>query len=93
MKSPVQWFLVVLVILGLTTACGRSTADIETEVQAAISLEMAKDGVSVDSLSLVKKSKNEYTGFVELSDDSGETLKADLEVTIDGDNFIWKINR
>jgi hypothetical protein len=93
MRLTVQCLLVIFVALGLATSCGRSTADVEKDVEAAISTEMAKDGITVDSVTLVKKSKNEYTGFVELSDDSGEALKADLEVTFDGDQFIWKIQK
>ena len=90
MKAAVKWLFVVLVALGLTTACGRSTEDLEKDVKEAISAKLAGEGVNVVSVDLVKKGGNEYTGIVKLSDGS-ETVEGTLTVTVDGDDFIWEI--
>jgi len=91
MKMPVRLIIILIASLGLTTACGPSIESLEEDVKKAISADAdLKPGVFVKSVSLVKKGGNEYTGIIELTDGS-ETVTADLEVTVDGSRFIWKI--
>jgi hypothetical protein len=70
-----------------------STEDLAKEVLADIEAnwdETGIEGVRIDDFTLVKKSKNEYRGILEVSGD-GESLSLTVNVTVDGDSFMWEI--
>jgi hypothetical protein len=73
--------------------CGLSTEDIEEQVIADIESNWAEqglEGVTIDDLTLVKKSKNEYRGILEISA-YGESETVTINVMMDGDSFMWEI--
>jgi hypothetical protein len=81
--------LFVLLLIG----CGMSTEDLAKQVKNDIEsnwAELGIDGVTIDDFTLVKKSDNEYRGILKISAD-GETESLTVNVTVDGDSFMWEI--
>jgi hypothetical protein len=76
----------------LAVSCGMSKADLEDQVKAAIEEYWEEEGldIKIKDLSLVKLTKNEYLGVLEV-EGYGESEVLSVSVTTDGDTFIWQI--
>jgi hypothetical protein len=81
----------VLVLFALTMAgCGVSTKDLAKQVKEDIESNWAEMGITVDELTLVKRSNTEYRGVLKISA-NGESEAVTVNVTVDGDSFMWEI--
>ena len=69
-------------------------SDLEKDVREAIVADFRSNpdcyGVRVGDVSLVHEDGKRYVGIVELSYDGG-TYQHELEVILDGDEFIWYV--
>ncbi|MDR2072469.1 MAG: hypothetical protein LBP60_03430 [Spirochaetaceae bacterium] len=83
----------VLVCMLLPAGCGMSTDDLAAQVQASILETLNEQGIDaeIESFTLVKKSKTEYRGILKASLD-GETESVAVNVTVDGDSFMWEFD-
>lgn len=83
--------LLVLIVL-LYAGCGLSTEDLTEQVKADIESNFEEQGIdiSINDFSLVKKSDREYRGILKISG-YGETESLVVNVTTDGDSFMWEI--
>jgi len=93
MKRKIVGFIVFLAFCSLVVVgCGLSTEQLTKEVREAIE-ETWKDQdihVQIDDFTLVKKSKTEYKGILNVSA-YGEKQTLTVNVTVDGKNFMWEI--
>ena len=88
----------ILAIIGLVAfslGCGGrfSTEELQTQVKQSMEEEYAKDPqtkhIKVKSLLLTHKGGNEYTGVAQL-EGGGEKANLTVNVTYDGNSFMWK---
>ena len=98
--------LTILIIIGVVVGgyfaydhfSGPSVDDIEASTKASIELKwLTTDSeflrnATITELALVKESENKYTGYLVVRFRDGDTLQPDLEVTVDGDDLLWKID-
>lgn len=76
-----------LTCFGIVGLVSNSSSDMERQIESSIKAEfLAKHNVMVTKVTLVKKSKNEYTGLAETM----KGQKIALVVTVDGEKYIWK---
>lgn len=90
--------LVLILISSVIYSCksGYTNEELTSEVKASISAEFLKvkePSYSVKSLSLIKKSNNEYLGAIEVTIDGDQGKKFPVTVTVDGKHFMWKIDK
>lgn len=71
-----------------------STEELAKEVQANIEEKWASEAewetVVIDSFTLVHKGEQQYRGILEASQ-NGETVTLGVDVTYDGESFMWEI--
>ena len=98
--------LTILIVIGVVVGgvfaykhfSGPSVDDIEASTKASIELKWltmdseALRGATITELELVKDSENKYTGYLNILFSDGSTIKPELEVTVDEDELIWKID-
>jgi len=98
--------LAILIVIGVVVGgvfaykhfSGPSVDEIEARTEASIELKWATldsealRDATITELELVKESENKYTGYLVVLFSDGSTLQPDLEVTVDGDELIWKID-
>ena len=94
MKSSIKFFyLIFLMIISCDLNTRLSTTELAEQVQVSI-LETWEDqeveGIEVESLILVHKSDNEYSGVLKLIED-GEDYSYTISVIYDGEYFSWEI--
>ena len=73
---------------------GQIEADVKADIQAQwITSEVAAlRSATITDLTLVKESENKYTGFIDISFPDGSSLRPAINVTVDGERFLWKID-
>jgi hypothetical protein len=82
----------------LLVSCGgvdkeKLTAQIRTDIEREFDERAEEFGgldYTIDDFTLVKKSDAEYKGLLTTTEE-GKEFNYDVEVTIDGDSYIWKI--
>ena len=88
------FFICALSILFLTAGCSVTTNELADEVKTSILETWSKEpetrDVKIDSLILVHESGNKYNGILQVSQ-SGEKLSLTVDVTYDGENYMWQI--
>jgi hypothetical protein len=94
MKKNRLIVMACFVVMGLlVTGCGLSKEDLTKEVKQSIEetwAEQGVDGVEIIDLTLIKRGENDYRGILEVEAD-GETESFTINVSVDGDTFIWEI--
>lgn len=93
-----QQFLYFLIISCLFISCdgGVSTDKLASEVKNDINVQLQKRasnaGISlaITSFDLIHKEGKEYSGILKTIE-GGEEYTYQVEVTVDGDKYIWKI--
>jgi hypothetical protein len=71
--------------------CGMSTKELAKQVQADIEKNWSGDaGLTIKDFTLIKKSKTEYRGILTVTDGE-DTENLTVNVTMDGDSFMWEI--
>lgn len=85
-------FTMVLALIG----CGKSTEEIEADVKLDMTTELQKRAdeaditLVVESFDLLHKEGKEYSGILKTVED-GTEYTYQVDVTVDGDNYMWKI--
>jgi hypothetical protein len=84
--------LLIVLAAVLLAGCGMSTEDLTEQVRASIEETWAEQGIEAEikDFSLIKKSKTDYRGILKASAD-GETVQFTINVTVDGESFMWEI--
>jgi len=93
MKRKIVGIVVFLAFCSLIVlGCGVSTEDLAKQVRASIEETWKEQGVKIkiDDLTLIKKSKTEYKGILNVSA-YGEKQTLTVNVTVDGKNLMWQI--
>ena len=84
---------VVASIVYLASGHKLTTKDLEAQVRQSIQDKFSKDhdtsGIQIKSFSLVHESGSKYKGVLEIQSEQ-QNLTEDVEVTYDGNGFIWK---
>jgi hypothetical protein len=77
----------------MLTGCRRSTEDLAKEVKASIEETWGEQDldINIQEFTLVKKSDTEYKGILKVSA-NGETESLVVNVTVDGDSFMWEVD-
>ncbi|MEY5130583.1 MAG: hypothetical protein RL734_650 [Bacteroidota bacterium] len=91
-------FLYSLLISIMLISCndGVSKDDLTSQVRNDLNVELQKRasdaGVSltINSFGLVHKGGKEYSGILQTTED-GEEHNYQVDVTVDGDSYMWKI--
>ena len=94
MKRKIVGFIVFFAFCSLiVVGCGVSTADLTKQVKSSIEETWKEQGVKIkiDDLTLIKKSKTEYKGILNVSA-YGEKQALTVNVTVDGKSFMWEID-
>lgn len=88
--------ILVVTVLSFTGAIKISTGQLQAEVQQSIQSTWANDPnlsrASIDAFNLVHKSGNQYEGMLEATID-GRKEKVFVDVTYDGQQFMWQIRQ
>ena len=85
-----------LMICFLVACSGVSKEALADKVKNDIDVEFSKrateSGITytIDNLDLVHKSGNEYSGILKTTEDGAE-FTYQVDVTVDGDTYMWKI--
>lgn len=80
--------LVVPVLFFLVLCAGCSCSSIKSNLEASLKEEIEKQqGIAIDSIKLLKNSPNKYSGIVKAR--NGASF--DIQVTVDGDDFMWRL--
>ena len=88
--KKVKLLISTLLIVFFITACGElSTEDLAVEVQKSMEEKFDSLGINIDSLMLVKKGGNVYSGVVETTEPNGKFTYT-VEVVYDGETFTWE---
>lgn len=88
----------LIFIAGLSTACnsGASTEELASKVRADIEQKWASQpeltSARIKSFSLVHKGGQQYRGLLE-ADQDGESVTVAVDVTYDGNTFMWEIEQ
>jgi acetylglutamate kinase len=91
-------YIILIIILISLNACrnGVSKNELESRVKSDINLEFSKRATeanksyTINSFVLVHKGGNEYNGILQTTED-GEEFTYEVNVTTDGDSYLWKI--
>ena len=91
---------ILFVLLAITLMCscngGTSKDQLAEKVKADIKMEFTKrssgTGISfsINSLDLIQKGDNEYSGILKTTE-AGQEFTYQVDVTVDGDSYMWKI--
>jgi len=94
MKGAAKILVLVLIIM---TSCDLNTRLSTTELAEQVQVSMVEtweeqevEGLEVESLILVHKSDNEYSGVLKTIED-GEEYSYTVSVIYDGEYFSWEI--
>jgi hypothetical protein len=77
----------------LVTGCGLSKEDLAKEVKLSIEetwAEQGIEGIEIKDFTLIKRGENDYRGVLKVEAD-GEIGILTVNVSVDGDTFIWEI--
>ncbi len=90
-------FVTILICITLySCGTGVSKNELESRVKSDINVEFSKRAVeanksyTINSFVLVHKGGNEYNGILQTTED-GEEFTYEVNVTTDGDSYLWKI--
>ena len=91
-------YIILIIILINLNACrnGVSKKELESRVKSDINVEFSKRAAeanasyTINSFILVHKGGNEYNGILQTTED-GEEFTYEVNVTTDGDSYLWKI--
>jgi len=85
--KAIKAMLTLLLLVGIVgCGYGPSKEDMQSEIVRQASEQVSHLGIAATECTLVKESKNKYTGFVKFN--NGE--QQSINVTVDGDEFLWK---
>ena len=94
MKNSIKIFALMFL---MTTSCDMNTRLSTTELAEQVQVSMVEtweeqevEGLEVESLILVHKSDNEYSGVLKTIED-GEEYSYTVSVIYDGEYFSWEI--
>jgi biotin-(acetyl-CoA carboxylase) ligase len=94
MKRKIVGIIVFLAFCSFViVGCGLSTEQLTNEVREAIEETWKEQDIQVkiEDFTLVKKSKTEYKGILNVSA-YGEKQTLTVNVTVDGKSFMWEID-
>jgi len=94
MKRNIVGIIVFVFFCSLLVAgCGLSTEELTKQVRESIEETWKDQGakIKIDDFTLVKKSKTEYKGILNVSA-YGEKQTLTVNVTVDGKNLMWQID-
>ena len=91
-------YIILIIILISLNACknGVSKNELASRVESDINLEFSKRATeanklyTINSFVLVHKGGNEYNGILQTTEE-GEEFTYEVNVTTDGDSYLWKI--
>jgi hypothetical protein len=96
MKKAI-WINLILVVLFVTSSCSNvSKEKLTAQIRSEIDIELAKTAAANDisytilSFDLIHKSGNEYSGILKTIENS-EEFTYQVDVTVDGDSYMWRI--
>ncbi len=94
-KSLLMILSIVLGVISFTVSCsnGPDKTDMQNQIQSQITESLSQKGlpgVKCKSVTLVKESKSKYTGIAEIGNDA-LSEKHNIDVTVDGETFVWKM--
>jgi hypothetical protein len=94
MKRIIVTILICINLYSCNT--GVSKNELESRVKSDINVEFSKRAAeanasyTINSFILVHKGGNEYNGILQTTED-GEEFTYEVNVTTDGDSYLWKI--
>ena len=94
MKQLIMSFLICIVLCSCNS--GVSKEKLASKVKAEINTEFSKRATqnnvsyTIDSFGLIHTGGNEYSGVLKTTE-GGQEFTYQVNVTVDGDSYMWKI--